>query len=300
MEPISIEFKIAEVTQVLQDASKLGGAVFGGYLRDVIIPRMMDLTAVVEWKDVDIWFKEKDQADQFVAWMGERLRRDHPGYKEDAGGVYEFIRIQYSLIHQDQVLTFMDVIVAETLPVNDFDVNQIAFSCVDGIFHQQAGRTLEILAPQIKAKKATLLPSYVMLLLGLGPSNQEWKTYCHWYRLGFRYLERGWTIYTPDGVPLNLNPFVKRLLEDESPPSPSTILINELKRHLGAPQEAARRNLDSEPSPDSLMRIGNELSRQIEAISDKGERNDVTKRIIAQLMKLLLKKNERHLLFLKI
>lgn len=179
----------------LRKASKYGGKVFGGYVRDVIVPRLDDRNCAVEFKDVDVWFREQGGADSFVKAMGKSF---FLGRKTDCPLLYKFTRQQYMFFQYDTFVANFDIIVSNELPVDDFDVNRLTYHVGDNEFIPYSGsEAVEYIKRSIINKTATMLPEYKEKLtrvrefpLHLNPDTAQ----IHIDRLKNRYLERGWTI----------------------------------------------------------------------------------------------------------
>ncbi len=112
-------------------ASEHNGCVFGGYVRDVVLPIYLNKSDVkiedLKFKDIDLWFKNDEDATAFITAMGSMLR-PNPIYNiTDSSIEYPFIRKQYHVITGETILFWIDIIISETLPVNDFEINTVRF-----------------------------------------------------------------------------------------------------------------------------------------------------------------------------
>ena len=65
------EFKksIEHITECIDVASKYGGRVFGGYVRNYLVP-VLYKQECPGFKDVDLWFEYQEHADSFIRVMG--------------------------------------------------------------------------------------------------------------------------------------------------------------------------------------------------------------------------------------
>lgn len=106
---------------LVQCAAKYGGVVFGGYVRDVIIPVKMlgKKLREVDFKDLDFWFTSQEAADAFVT---ETKLQPH---QQDlyTPGMYPVNRNQHISILKDESYLICDVMVTDFYPVCDFSVN---------------------------------------------------------------------------------------------------------------------------------------------------------------------------------
>lgn len=164
---------ISRVTDCLKIAEKYGGKVFGGYVRNVVVPRLCGDDKVIGYKDVDIWFETEDGAQSFVTDMGDRMKKLCENGKTISNvEVYPFSRVQYLLIGQSLDSTIgkidgasdgiiLDIIVSKTLPVNDLNVNQLTYSPSKGLKSYGKETTFELISA-IFRKEAYMLKDYPM------------------------------------------------------------------------------------------------------------------------------------------
>lgn len=190
-----LEITLKCIDRILALASHYNGKFFGGYVRDVIVPRMKDPNCNVSFKDVDIWFTSDKDAEGFsdVMRFTEKMRSCQPSRTSE--NEYKFKRTQY-LVPNNACHFFIDVIVSKNFPVNDFNVNFLTYSLVDGV------KTLEamgfyfkdLLIESIHKKEAYMLGLYAKEL-----NRKDWALNAHTTRFNERYIARGWTIIY-DGV----------------------------------------------------------------------------------------------------
>jgi hypothetical protein len=183
-------------------ASKHNGRVFGGFVRNVLVPQMHNMS-IPGYKDVDIWFQTQLDADQFVTDMGDKFIKRAPLNKETeaSNGLYPFGRIQYMLkgsflakgeenrflspkTNLDHGAMCFDVIVSPTLPV---DVNQLAYNSYEGFRSLNDKCDSKTLIGSIVNKKAVMLPGYTY------KSNKSDRDRIQKRRLGI-LINSGWTI----------------------------------------------------------------------------------------------------------
>jgi hypothetical protein len=120
---------------------------------------------------------------------------------------YPFARRQYSLEPEGVTLAYIDVIVADDFPGNDFDINMLSAQPCSSfpyweIQNHSHGLAVPYLIEKIKRKEAQMRPSYA-LLCSIEPP--IWNgLHVHAERVAYRYLGQGWKISMPDGTPLNV------------------------------------------------------------------------------------------------
>jgi len=188
------ELVLSEIDTCLKIAGQYNGSVFGGYIRDVIAPRQVDPTCDVKFKDVDIWFLTWDDADRFVEKMGKSFVLQ-PSFNISAGTcqLYMFGYRQYHLYKHGLCLAWVDIVVCDSLPVNDFSVNllsayyetntgQMAFRSWNG---PGQSKPVSDIMHDIRNKQTEILPYYVNLAL---------KSDVHLQRIIRNYLNKGWTV----------------------------------------------------------------------------------------------------------
>src|SRR5579871_5182742 len=116
------EMVLSAIDDSLVISGKYHGRVIGGYVRDVIVPRLFDPNCDISFKDVNIWFRTQNDADSFVKEAGLISNTDI-----DPSVVYPFIYQKYYLYRHGTCIAFVDVIISETIPVNDFHINKLVY-----------------------------------------------------------------------------------------------------------------------------------------------------------------------------
>jgi hypothetical protein len=191
---IELELVLNAIDDTLKVASKYNGYVFGGYVRDVLVPtELKGKQNTYNFKDVDIWFSNQTDADAFVAEMGVKFVSTF--INVDASEIYDFNRKQYHLTMYDICLAWIDVVVSDKYPVNDFNVNMLAYKYEsDKLVSKSMGIQSELeLKKSIINKKLDLLPGYFDKLL---PKSTNYANKnLHRERLINRYFKREWKVY---------------------------------------------------------------------------------------------------------
>jgi len=197
------EFVLNEIDTCLKIAGQYNGSVFGGYIRDVIAPRSFHPTCDVKFKDVDMWFLTGNDADRFVEKMGGSFVLQPSFNIPD--GPYQFhmfgstLYRKYHLYKHGMCLALIDIVVCDSLPVNDFSVNlltayygtdtrQLVFRSWNGPGQAKPKPVSDIMY-DIRKKQTEILPHYVDLALKHGS---------HLQRILCNYVNKGWTIKYQD------------------------------------------------------------------------------------------------------
>lgn len=182
---------LEEVYKCIKIASKCGGKVYGGFVRDVIVPRLHNPECEIGFKNVDLWFKTEDAAKTFVRKMGEKIKETG----EIKEGIYPKAskRNQYYLIKYDTWLAWMYIIVSNDLPVNDFDVNEVTYMLKDGEWQTESPKRL---IRQIEKKKAVMLLEFYDMMEKGGCDHKHF----HEERMKRIFIEKGWEILIPSGI----------------------------------------------------------------------------------------------------
>jgi hypothetical protein len=111
-------------------AAKYGGLVFGGYVRDVIIPlkKLGRPLKNLDFKDMDFWFKNDTNAKAFVKEAG--LTPGTHETHENPTGSYPVCRNQhfYNYKGASNAFIIIDVMVTDFYPVCDFSVNLVSWN----------------------------------------------------------------------------------------------------------------------------------------------------------------------------
>jgi len=191
----NLEITLKCINRMLSVASHFDGKFFGGYVRDVVVPRTKDPNCDVSFKDVDIWFTNDKDAEEFVRIM--KVTEKMNEFKDpflNTSPKYKFKRTQYCVPNKACPF-FIDVVVSEKFPVNDFDVNFLTYYVVDGAKKLKAMgfNDKDCLIESIHNKEARMLESYAEEL------NQKNKlSFRYKCRFNDRYIARGWTIIYND------------------------------------------------------------------------------------------------------
>ncbi len=191
----NLETTLKCIDRMLGLASYCGGKFFGGYVRDVIVPRMKNPNCDVSFKDVDIWFTSDEDAEEFVKLMKTTEKIFDRQIHTNQSIEYKFKRTQYYFLNEACPFN-IDVIVSKTFPVNDFDVNFLTYYVKDAVRRLNAMGSYEehFLIECINKKEIHMLDSYADEL-----SRKDWGFHAHKRRFNERYIAKGWTIIY-DGV----------------------------------------------------------------------------------------------------
>ena len=188
------DLAIGIIKECLKKASHLNGQVFGGYIRDVIVPRLEVPNCLVQFNDVDLWFDNQRDANLFLEAMGQLfvgpIRTQSPS-------LYPFTHQQYMFIKHNTWIVSVNVMVSNELPIDDFDfdVDRLTyyidtkgndkFKSFDPI------KSVDDLKISIYRKTATMFRGCITDI----PSQfSNSRTEIYLKHLKTRYLERGWTI----------------------------------------------------------------------------------------------------------
>jgi hypothetical protein len=142
----------------LSMSAKKNGYVFGGFIRDIIVPRMIYKTPenLLEFKDIDIWFKNKSDLDNFIEDINKNTNgvwslKENPiesytnklrnNYNEIYDAMY---RCQYTLYFCGMDIALVDFVVSDQIPVNDFNVNLLIMKPRDNDFGKIAVNWFEV------------------------------------------------------------------------------------------------------------------------------------------------------------
>lgn len=141
------------VIEAITIAGIYDGRVFGGFVRNVLVPMKFNKPSP-GYKDVDLWFKTQEDAEQYIKNMGNKLSLINLITKniDNCDIKYPFDRTVFYL-HKRIII---DIIVCSHLPVDDWHVNQLTFSSKEG-FESFGDDSVESLIDDIIQKKVKLL-----------------------------------------------------------------------------------------------------------------------------------------------
>lgn len=186
---------IKKINKVLDIAYKHNGKLFGGYLRDVIIPRMKDPSCKVLFKDVDIWFTDEYKACDFIEAISKKYDFKHYP-RITIGDDYPFTRQQYHLYKDGKCLAWFDVVISKEFPVDDFDVNFLSYYNSSFTSHHKS-ITVTQLVDNIYRKEMTITEEYYQKVTKSSYPD-KCKSMHYATRIHNRYLQNGWTIIHND------------------------------------------------------------------------------------------------------
>lgn len=117
----------AQTELLVKTAVKHGGLVFGGYVRDIIIPltklnRSLDR---LDFKDLDFWFKSHSDAKAFIQSVG--LTPSNHETLDKPSGRYPVCRNQHWSHYGGKRFVIVDVMITDFFPVCDFSVNLVSW-----------------------------------------------------------------------------------------------------------------------------------------------------------------------------
>lgn len=189
---------------MLMVAGKYNGRVFGGFVRDVII-LLLNSTCCVTFKDVDIWFRTEQDAKSFVDEMGENLTdfNDSTNPSNNNSELYEFTRWFAVLKQGSLALTYVDIIIDEKFPVDDFDVNCISVKYFKNVYDNadydmrcHDGK-MDKIVKAITNKVMTVKSTYIKRLQNSGVNGKRSVIFLVNKRISERYINRGWRVLVP-------------------------------------------------------------------------------------------------------
>lgn len=138
---VSCERTVKIILNIVRMASDYGGFVFGGFVRDILIPRFILSEHKMDFGDVNIWFQSKKHIVNFLNHIRNTkgVFSLKPYKNKDTEGTVGKVKSTYSLDFDNQyILYFCDMEIAivnlvasKYFPVNDFDVNLLFFTPKD-------------------------------------------------------------------------------------------------------------------------------------------------------------------------
>lgn len=182
------KFRLDAIESAIKIASDYNGEVFGGFVRDVLMLRRIDPKCNVSFKDVDIWFRTRFEAALFIAnikKVGEIFENGHPGYDFDSK--------QYNFVVKGKFVAWVDIVVSDVFPVNDFDVNYLKCHYTNNnivqhiLVHPSSPSNYYDIKTNILNQDMNMSESYAKKLSTDG--NQK-----HLDRVRHNYIEKGWII----------------------------------------------------------------------------------------------------------
>ena len=115
---------------------KFQGYTYGGFVRDVLVPMTWRnfWSNEIEFKDVDIWFSNTQDYENFLNFVG---KLPYLQLTKNEISSYDGVKVkEYPMEHRCQYIlsynglgkvALVDLVVSKQLPVNDFNVNLLVF-----------------------------------------------------------------------------------------------------------------------------------------------------------------------------
>lgn len=185
-----MELKLQQVEKIIEWASLFNGKVFGGYVRDVIVPRLVSPTANVTFRDIDFWFRTKESVDDFI----KALRDNHDIKEVPTTNIVPYTneRKLYHLFRINGEIVQIDIVISEIFPVDDFNVNCLIYDYDNNgpqLSSYSSKYSKDELINNINKKEMTILEGYQdKLMYGSGYSEHHIK------RINTRFIANGWSI----------------------------------------------------------------------------------------------------------
>lgn len=179
-ETLRMQFILAEMKKIVGFAGDDGGATFGGYVRDVVVPEMQGMKIEHIPDYVSLYFETTTASSAFLQQchaLGYTLSHDTSLTERSIGCQ----KVTYNVSRDEEYLFAVDVVVGPKLVVDDFDVNVVKFVRRDNKWVCVSDYDL---VERIGEKKATMLPSYA-------PYQRKDK----FYRIKSDFFDKGWKVY---------------------------------------------------------------------------------------------------------
>lgn len=181
---------IDEIYEVLRIATNYNGKCFGGFVRDVIVPRENNPNGDYIFNDVDIWFTNEEDVNKFVEKV-PKLKPFTHNFENKPTESYGFLRKKYCFNLYKEPICFFDLVISPTLPVDDFNVNKLYVKFDSNLKPLYEGDDAEIraLIQSILEKRAIILDKYF----------EKFDEEFFKRRVYLNYLEKDWEIFTESG-----------------------------------------------------------------------------------------------------
>lgn len=182
---------------IIERASKCNGKVYGGFVRDYLVP-FLNNRRTFKPKDIDMWFDCETNIDTFI----KDLRNVYNVFN-----IFKFGPGQYGININRTILSVesngksvdIDLVYSLELPVNDFNVNKLCYTCEKGVFIPY--NYDQEIVNNILQKEAYMLPGYIKYLI----SDTPWISSSLLSRIYSSLHLRGYSIYMHDYDKINFD-----------------------------------------------------------------------------------------------
>lgn len=119
-----------QTLELVKLAKKCDGQVFGGYVRDFIVPYKHHNIPLenLDFKDMDFWFKRQADANDFISNLNVRGKALIT--PETTKQNYPIGRTNFLTVFKDKPFVLIDIVVSDVYPVCDFSVNLLSWDSV--------------------------------------------------------------------------------------------------------------------------------------------------------------------------
>lgn len=190
------------IDQILILAGISDGRVFGDYVRNIIVPKTLD----IKFGIINIWFPNQNDRDSFVNDVEFYILDTVLDFQEKSefrikpGSQYcKYGRTRYQLLKDQIFIATIDIVVSKFMPADDFDVDCLTYHYKDG--HKIAESfsddyDIETLINKIQKKTASILYDEFYKIVNHPDHIDEFVTQVN------DYLNKSWTL-TFMNIPFN-------------------------------------------------------------------------------------------------
>ena len=144
-------------TSIITGATRCGGKVYGGFVRGYLIP-FLNNRKTSEPRDIDLWFTSETDINDFIEFLKDNFAIEDIT-KCESNGYGVNVERKNITISEGENRIALDVVLANDIPVNDFDVNTLCYTCKDDVFIP-FNYNQEIV-DNILNRRAQMLPRYM-------------------------------------------------------------------------------------------------------------------------------------------
>lgn len=159
-----------EIERLIGLARMYDGVVYGGFVRDVVIPTTklgLNLNNI-DFSDIDFWFKTEVEAQLFINRLN--LRGEGTGSIRKKSESNPFKSKSFMTTYKDKPFVSIDVTVSKYYPVCDFSINLLSFDGINIGLHSpfdiydesevKTNYTVNSIVKQIKMRQYDIVTKY--------------------------------------------------------------------------------------------------------------------------------------------
>ena len=190
---------------LVKNATRTGGEVFGGFVKNIAIPRSFDphyVFNVTYGIEINLWFKNRHTCDAFLLIMKDKVIKQH-SHNGINNYQYKSSIYTFELGDNNKIIAWMNIVVSDVCPYgNKFNVDEVCCQRINKTYIYKrytygtdVSVVLDANSPIIDSilkKSSTITITYANNILQSLNRGDEWAA-----KIAYEYMHDGWKITIP-------------------------------------------------------------------------------------------------------